>query len=140
MRIIYLIITILIFSLNIQAKEKSILNNTYFKYKSIEAGVFQARDLVSEPPNFLNPKKYVQEIKKLSPLGLKIVAYNESKMKKMGLNALLGVGQGSINESFLVTIEWSGNKKSKNKPLAFVGKGVCFDTGGISLKPARFME
>ena len=86
------------------------------------------------------PKKYVQEIKKLSLLGLKIQVYNESRMKKMGLNALLGVGQGSTNESFLVTVEWKGNKKSKDKPLAFVGKGVCFDTGGISLKPARFME
>ena len=58
----------------------------------------------------------------------------------MGLNALLGVGLGSTNETFLVTIEWNGNKKSKQKPLAFVGKGVCFDTGGISLKPAKFME
>jgi leucyl aminopeptidase len=56
------------------------------------------------------------------------------------MNSLLGVGQGSINESFLVTIEWRGLKKSNKKPLAFVGKGVCFDTGGISLKPARFME
>mgnify|MGYP001242277126 CR=1 FL=1 len=58
----------------------------------------------------------------------------------MGMNALLGVGQGSINDSYLATIEWSGKKKSDSKPLAFVGKGVCFDTGGISLKPARFME
>jgi len=61
-------------------------------------------------------------------------------MKKLGMHSLLGVGQGSINESFLVTIEWKGNKKSKEKPIAFVGKGVCFDTGGISLKPAKFME
>jgi leucyl aminopeptidase len=61
-------------------------------------------------------------------------------MKKLGMHALLGVGQGSINESFLVTMEWRGKKKLKDKPLAFVGKGVCFDTGGISLKPARFME
>jgi leucyl aminopeptidase len=61
-------------------------------------------------------------------------------MKKMGMNALLGVGQGSINKSYLATIEWNGNKNSKEKPLAFAGKGVCFDTGGISLKPAKFME
>ena len=128
------------YSFKIISPEKKILNSNYFKYKSVEAGVFQARDLVSEPPNVLHPKKYVQEIKKLSLLGLKIQVYNESKMKKMGLNALLGVGQGSTNESFLVTVEWKGNKKSKDKPLAFVGKGVCFDTGGISLKPARFME
>tara|TARA_B100000686_G_C16750762_1_gene952328 strand:- start:1275 stop:2111 length:837 start_codon:yes stop_codon:yes gene_type:complete len=61
-------------------------------------------------------------------------------MKKLGMHSLLGVGQGSIRESFLVTIEWKGKSKSKDRPLAFVGKGVCFDTGGISLKPARFME
>ena len=57
----------------------------------------------------------------------------------MGMNSLLGVGKGSANETFLVTIKWNG-KKEKGKPLCFVGKGVCFDTGGISLKPARFME
>jgi len=128
------------FLLKIVSSEKTSLNNNYFRYKAIESGVFQARDLVSEPPNILYPKKYVEIIKKLSSLGLKIQIYNESKMKKLGMLALLGVGQGSINESFLVTMEWRGNKKSKDKPLAFVGKGVCFDTGGISLKPARFME
>lgn len=128
------------FLLKIITSEKTSLNNNYFRYKAIESGVFQTRDLVSEPPNILYPKKYVEIIKKLSSLGLKIQIYNESKMKKLGMHALLGVGQGSINESFLVTMEWRGNKKSKNKPLAFVGKGVCFDTGGISLKPARFME
>ena len=128
------------FLLKIISSEKISLNNNYFRYKAIESGVFQARDLVSEPPNILYPKKYVEIIKKLSSLGLKMQIYNESKMKKLGMHALLGVGQGSINESFLVTMEWRGNKKSKDKPLAFVGKGVCFDTGGISLKPARFME
>ncbi len=128
------------FLLKIVSSEKASLKNNYFSYKAIESGVFQARDLVSEPPNILYPKKYVEIIKKLSSLGLKIQIYNESKMKKLGMLALLGVGQGSINESFLVTMEWRGNKKSKDKPLAFVGKGVCFDTGGISLKPARFME
>ncbi len=128
------------FLLKVISSEKTLPNNNYFRYKAIESGVFQARDLVSEPPNILYPKKYVEIIKKLSSLGLKIQIYNESKMKKLGMLALLGVGQGSINESFLVTMEWRGNKKSKDKPLAFVGKGVCFDTGGISLKPARFME
>jgi len=128
------------FLLRTISSEKTLLNKNYFKYKAIESGVFQTRNLVSEPPNILYPKKYVDIIKKLSSFGLKIEVYNESKMKQLGMHALLGVGQGSINESFLVTIEWRGNKKSNDKPLAFVGKGVCFDTGGISLKPARFME
>ena len=112
----------------------------YKYYDAIKEGVFLTRDLVSEPPNVLNPKNYVQEIKKLSKLGLKVKVYDEKEMKRLGLNALLGVGQGSINETYLVTIEWNGKKNSKQNPLAFVGKGVCFDTGGISLKPARFME
>tara|TARA_B100001123_G_scaffold450922_1_gene625135 strand:+ start:12575 stop:14053 length:1479 start_codon:yes stop_codon:yes gene_type:complete len=118
-------------------------NRIEFNYKycnAIREGVFLTRDLVSEPPNVLSPKAYVSEIKKLSKFGLKIKSYGEKELKKMGLNALLGVGQGSSNETFLVTIEWNGKKQNKIKPLAFVGKGVCFDTGGISLKPARFME
>ena len=127
-------------SFKIITSQKQKIEKEYKYHEAIKEGVFLARDLVSEPPNILNPKFYVQEIKKLSKLGLKIKVYDEREMKKLGLNALLGVGQGSINESYLVSIEWNGNNKSKNKPLAFVGKGVCFDTGGISLKPARFME
>ena len=119
---------------------KKNIANEYKYYNAIKEGIFLTRDLVSEPPNVLSPKVYANEIKKLSKLGLKIKLYNEKELKKLGLNALLGVGQGSVNETYLVTIEWHGNKKTKQKPLAFVGKGVCFDTGGISLKPARFME
>ena len=125
---------------NIITSHKNKIEKEYKYLDAIKEGVFLTRDLVSEPPNVLNPKTYVREIQKLSKLGLKIIVYNERKMKKLGLNALLGVGQGSSNESYLVAIEWNGKKKSKGKPLAFVGKGVCFDTGGISLKPAKFME
>ncbi len=109
------------------------------KFKAIEDGTFYARDLVSEPGNILYPKEYAKRINSLKKLGLKINLYDEKKLKKLGMNTLLGVGQGSIRESYLVTMEWNGSKK-KSKPLAFVGKGVCFDTGGISLKPAKFME
>jgi len=122
------------------SSNKTSIEDNYKYYNAIKEGVFLARDLVSEPPNVLNPKSYMEEIKKLSKFGLKIKAYNEKELKNLGLNALLGVGLGSANETYLVTIEWNGNKKTKAKPLAFVGKGVCFDTGGISLKPARFME
>ena len=122
------------------SSNKTSIEDNYKYYNAIKEGVFLARDLVSEPPNVLNPKSYMEEIKKLSKFGLKIKAYNEKELKNLGLNALLGVGLGSANETYLVTIEWNGNKKTKTKPLAFVGKGVCFDTGGISLKPARFME
>jgi len=109
------------------------------KLDSLLEGVFLTRDLVSEPGNILHPDEYAKRLIKLKKVGLKITVYDEKKLKKLGFNALLGVGRGSVRGSYLVTIEWNGNK-SKSKPLAFVGKGVCFDTGGISLKPARFME
>ena len=106
---------------------------------AIKSGVFLTRDLVSEPGNILHPDEYAKRLVKLKKYGLKVTVYDEKKLKKLGCNALVGVGQGSIRGSYLVTIEWNGNK-SKSKPLAFVGKGVTFDTGGISLKPAKFME
>ena len=109
------------------------------KFKSLEEGTFFARDLVSEPGNILHPDEYAKRLNLLKKNGLKINIYDEKKLKKLGMNSLLGVGQGSIRGSYLVTIEWKG-KKDNSKPLAFVGKGVCFDTGGISLKPAKFME
>ena len=110
------------------------------KLNSIETGVNFARDLVSEPPNILFPKEYVNRLLKLKKIGIKVTVYNETKMKKLGMNSLLGVGKGSSKDSYLVTLEYYGNKKNRNKLFSFVGKGVCFDTGGISLKPARFME
>ncbi|MDB4193144.1 leucyl aminopeptidase [Candidatus Pelagibacter sp.] len=120
-------------------KNKTTIQNE-LRFKAIEKGTFFARDLVSEPPNVLNPKEYVNRLLKLRKFGIKVTVYNESQMKKLGMHSLLGVGRGSINDSFLVTLEWNGNKKNKKAPLSFVGKGVCFDTGGISLKPAKFME
>ena len=109
------------------------------KFKAIEDGTFFARDLVSEPGNILHPDEYAKRLNSLKKIGLKINVYDEKKLKKVGMHTLLGVGQGSIRGSYLVTMEWKG-LKNNSKPLAFVGKGVCFDTGGISLKPAKFME
>ena len=111
-------------------------NNRFF---SLLEGTNFTKDLVSEPGNILHPDEYARRILKLKKIGLKIKVYNKNQLKKLGMGALLGVGQGSIRGSYLVTMEWNGIK-SKSKPLAFVGKGVCFDTGGYSLKPARFME
>ena len=109
------------------------------KFRAIENGTFYTRDLVSEPGNILHPDEYAKRLNSLKKYGLKVTIYDEKKLKKLGMNTLLGVGQGSIRGSYLVTMEWNGLGK-KSKPLAFVGKGVCFDTGGISLKPAKFME
>tara|TARA_Y100000768_G_scaffold146194_1_gene109059 strand:+ start:135 stop:1589 length:1455 start_codon:yes stop_codon:yes gene_type:complete len=106
---------------------------------ALEKGTYYTRDLVSEPGNILHPDEYAKRLTSLRKDGLKVNIYDKKKLKKLGMNALLGVGQGSIRGSYLVTIEWNG-AKNNTKPLAFVGKGVCFDTGGYSLKPAKFME
>ena len=119
---------------------KNIPSNTdQLKFRSVEDGTFYTRDLVSEPGNVLHPDEYAKRLALLKKDGLKVTIYDKKKLKKLGMNTLLGVGQGSIRGSYLVTLEWKG-LKNNTKPLAFVGKGVCFDTGGISLKPAKFME
>jgi leucyl aminopeptidase len=125
--------------LNIIGKKINKSNKLRKNLDALLDGVFFTRDLVSEPGNILHPDEYANRLNKLKKLGLKVTIYDQRKLKQMGFNALLGVGQGSIRGSYLVTIEWKGNKFN-SKPLAFVGKGVCFDTGGISLKPAKFME
>jgi leucyl aminopeptidase len=126
-------------SINLIGSKNQVTSRSQLRFKAIEEGSFFARDLVSEPGNILHPDEYAKRINSLKKFGLKINIYNEKKLKKLGMNALLGVGQGSIRGSYLVTIEWKGAKNNSN-PLAFVGKGVCFDTGGYSLKPAKFME
>jgi len=126
-------------AINVIGNKNRISTQDQLRFKALEEGTFFARDLVSEPGNILHPDEYAKRINSLKKFGLKISVYDEKKLKKLGMNALLGVGQGSIRGSYLVTIEWNG-AKNNSKPLAFVGKGVCFDTGGISLKPAKFME
>ncbi len=128
-----------VIKISVFGKANKFSTNSQLKFKALEEGTFYARDLVSEPGNILHPDEYVKRLRSLKKHGLKINIYDDKKLKKLGMNALLGVGQGSIRGSYLVTIEWNG-AKNNSKPLAFVGKGVCFDTGGYSLKPAKFME
>jgi len=126
-------------SINVIGNKNKISSEDQLRFKALEEGTFFARDLVSEPGNILHPDEYTKRINSLKKFGLKINIYDKKKLKKLGMNALLGVGQGSIRGSYLVIMEWNG-AKNNSKPLAFIGKGVCFDTGGISLKPAKFME
>ena len=126
-------------TINLPIKFRSKLENKSIRSKSILSGTQITKDLVSEPGNILHPDEYATRLKKLTSVGLKVTVLDNRKLKQLGMNALLGVGQGSTRGSYLVIIEWNGLKK-KQQPLAFVGKGVCFDTGGISLKPAKFME
>ena len=121
-------------------KNSQSLSKKFNHNKSVAQGVFLARDLVNEPSNILNPEDYAKRIKGLSKYGLKVEVLNEAKMKKLGMDSLLGVGRGSQYDSQLVIIKWDGLKTKKTKPLCFVGKGVCFDSGGISLKPGNKME
>jgi|TARA_B100001093_G_scaffold152732_1_gene145418 leucyl aminopeptidase len=121
-------------------KNSRSLSKKFNHNKSVAQGVFLARDLVNEPSNILNPEDYAKRIKGLSKYGLKVEVLNEVKMKKLGMDSLLGVGRGSQYDSQLVIIKWDGLKTKKTKPLCFVGKGVCFDSGGISLKPGNKME
>ena len=102
-------------------------------------GVVFARDLVSEPANVLYPQSYADRLKELESIGLKVEILGVEEMRKLGMNALLGVGQGSARESKLVVMQWRGADAAA-APVAFVGKGVTFDTGGISIKPAEGME
>ena len=102
-------------------------------------GVFFTRDLVSEPANVIYPETLATQARSLTRLGVDVEVLGERRMKSLGMGALLGVGQGSARESKLLVMRWRGTK-SKKAPVAFVGKGVTFDTGGISIKPAGGME
>jgi len=106
---------------------------------AVADGVAIARDLVNEPANVLYPEEFARRAGSLRKLGAAVEVLGIKEMKKLGMNALLGVGQGSDHESRTVIMRWNGGKRGA-APLAFIGKGVCFDTGGISIKPAGSME
>ncbi len=136
--------------LKVYLQELSILCEEHKKaaqlYKNKEKllqGVFFTRNLITEPSNILYPKSYAEIIKKeLTPLGVKVTILDTKQMQEEKMGSLLGVAQGSHNPPQLVIMEWAGDKKSKavkKAPIGFVGKGVTFDTGGISIKPAANM-
>jgi leucyl aminopeptidase len=102
-------------------------------------GVIMARELVNEPPNVLYPEEFADRASQLRKLGVEVEVLDVKAMKKLGMGALLGVSQGSSRPGRTVVMRWNGGKR-KDQPVAFIGKGVCFDTGGISIKPAGSME
>ena len=113
----------------------------YAPLEKVGEGVFFTRDVVSEPANIIYPDAFAREAQTLRSLGIKVEVLDEKEMKRLGMGALLGVGQGSAKPPRLVVLQWRGNPRAKNKaPVAFIGKGVTFDTGGISIKPAQGME
>lgn len=123
------------------AKARRVFNSSHDK---VADGVAFTRDLVSEPANILYPETLAKEARKLGKLGIKVEVMNGAQLKKLGMGALLGVAQGSVRDPKVVVMQWNGGArkagKGKDGPVAFIGKGVTFDTGGISLKPAGGME
>jgi leucyl aminopeptidase len=125
---------------NIIVEDEQAAYDAFEQTKAIAMGVWFARDLVSEAPNVLYPESYAENIlEKLEPLGVDVEILGEREMRSLGMGALLGVGQGSACDSKLVVMKYNGGEKDQ-KPVCFVGKGVTFDTGGISLKPPAGME
>ncbi|MDE2362508.1 MAG: leucyl aminopeptidase [Hyphomicrobiales bacterium] len=107
--------------------------------QAIADGVVLSRNLVNEPPNVLYPEEFANRARELEALGVSVEIFDKKAMTDLGMGALLGVGQGSVRESRMVVMRWNG-AKAPGEPVAFIGKGVCFDTGGISIKPAGGME
>jgi leucyl aminopeptidase len=126
-------------SVTIATENVAVAKREAASLEAVAQGIFLARDLVNEPPNVLSPIEFARRAKALSKVGLKVEVLGESEMRKLGMGALLGVGQGSDRESQLVVLQWSGTRSRKDAPLAFVGKGVCFDSGGLSLKTGQGM-
>ncbi|MCE2992010.1 MAG: leucyl aminopeptidase [Candidatus Jidaibacter sp.] len=119
-------------------EDASVAKQLLAESKLLVSSVNFTRDLVSEPANVLYPKSFADACKKLEKSGLKVRVMAQKELAKLGMGALLGVAQGSVNEPYVVIMEWNGGNK-KDAPIAFLGKGVTFDTGGISIKPSQNM-
>ena len=126
-------------TVTIAVGDAAAVRRAYGTREAINGGVLMARDLVNEPANVLYPEEFARRVTALKKDGIDVEVLDIKAMKKLGMNALLGVGQGSARESRVVVMRWKGGKKGE-APVAFIGKGVCFDTGGISIKAAASME
>ncbi|MGQ0484119.1 MAG: leucyl aminopeptidase [Hyphomicrobiales bacterium] len=126
-------------ALTIHTKNTGAAKKAYGPLAAVAEGVHLARDLINEPANHLFPVEFAGRARQLTSRGLKVDVFTPAQMKKLGMGALLGVAQGSAHEARMVVMRWNGGKKGE-KPVAFIGKGVTFDTGGISIKPAAGME
>ena len=113
--------------------------NAYEPLTAVAKGVYTARDLVNEPANVVTPVNFSKRVEELQKYGLVVEIYDQAQLKAKGFDMMLGVAQGSANPPRLAVVQWKG-AASKDVPVVFVGKGVCFDSGGISLKPATGME
>ncbi len=122
------------------AKDVTATKRAYGPMSAVADGICFTRDLVSEPANVLYPEEFAKRCKALEKLGLTVEILTEAQMARLGMRTLLAVGQGSSKDSRLVVMKWTGAANKRGQPIAFVGKGVCFDSGGLSLKPPEAME
>ena len=112
----------------------------FARRKAVANGMFLARDLVNEPANMLGPVEFAERVRELTSVGVEVEILDVDALKELKMNALLAVGQGSARPPRVAVLQWNGTKSKRSKPLCFIGKGVCFDTGGLSMKPAQGME
>jgi|688.fasta_scaffold06037_9 leucyl aminopeptidase len=110
------------------------LENAFKEYTSILQGIYFARELTAEPPNLLFPTEFAKRLESLRDIGVKVEILQETELKKIGMNALLAAGQGSRHSPVVAILKWEGGEKTA-APIVLVGKGVCFDSGGLCLKP-----
>jgi leucyl aminopeptidase len=127
-------------TLSLLVRNAAAAKKAYAPLSAVVDGVMLTRELQSEPANVIHPESMAARARELAKLGVKVEVLGEAQMKRLGMNALLGVGQGSARESKLVVFTWNGARNKAVKPVAVVGKGVTFDSGGISIKPAGGME
>ena len=125
--------------ITVVVRDPAAARKAFAEAQGLVEGVCLARDLVNEPANILGPEEFAERAKGLEKLGVEVEILGEKEMRKLGMGALLGVAQGSGRPPRLAVMQWKGGR-SRTKPVAFVGKGVVFDTGGISIKPAGGME
>jgi leucyl aminopeptidase len=127
--------------ITVQAEDPAKAKAAFGPLRAVAEGIFLARDLITEPPNVLTPAEMAERCRALTKLGVKVEIMGPKELEKLGFGALLGVSQGSVQEPRMVVMHWNGaGGRKPRKPLVFVGKGVTFDTGGISIKPAGGME
>jgi leucyl aminopeptidase len=126
-------------TVTIAVDDAAAANAAWANWEGVADGADLARDLTNSPPNILNPETYAKKVEGLASCGLEIEILDEAAMSALNMDALMGVGQGSAFESHIAIMTWNGGKKGE-KPLLFVGKGLTFDSGGISLKPGAGMD
>lgn len=123
-----------------EASDTETAEKIFTPFRNLASAIFLTREVVAEPANVIYPESFASKALELFKVGAEVEILDQDQMKSLGMNALLGVAQGSVNEPRLVVVHWNGSQNPSDAPIAFVGKGVTFDSGGISIKPSDHME